>query len=112
VASAQVFLTDTPAAARAKLDQFFRSSYEAARKNSRASSLSYDEALAVAPATMDKLNRHYYETGRKTYMATRKPNEAPSLTYDEALALARSVWKCGSRKEKEYYIHVFPHGYR
>lgn len=91
VACAHVFPTDTPAEASAKMDQFVRSSYEASRKNYRVLSLFYDEALAVAPAAMEKFNRHIFDTGHKTYMATRKSHEAPSLSYDESLALARSV---------------------
>jgi len=83
MAGAHVLLTDTPAEAAAKLDQFFRSNYETARKTYRTTSLSYDEALVVAPAAMDNFARYKYET-------TRKANGPPSLPYDEALVFSRS----------------------
>ena len=63
--------------------QFFRSNYETARITNRTTSLSYDEALVVAPAAMDNFARYKYET-------TRKANGPPSLPYDEALVFSRS----------------------
>lgn len=83
-------VTDTPAEVATKLDQFSRSNYETARKTYRTTSLSYDEALVVAPAAMDNFARYAYEGKRKTYEATRKTDEGRSLSYDETLALSRS----------------------
>ncbi len=55
----------TPSENAAIMDQIARSDYEAARKNYRFMSLSYDEALAVAPAMMEQMARYNYETKRK-----------------------------------------------
>ncbi len=83
-------VTDTPAEVATKLDQLARSNYETTRKTYRTTSLSYDEALVVAPVAMDNFARFKYETARKTYEATRKTDEGRSLSYDEALAFSRS----------------------
>ena len=83
MANAFVVPSDTPDVAASKMEQLARSKYEEARKNSRALSLSYDEALIVAPVMMDNFARYNYEATRKNY-------EGRSLSYDEALAYTRS----------------------
>lgn len=83
LANAFVVPSDTPDVAASKMDKLARSKYEEARKTYRAPSLSYEEALVVAPVMM-------YQWARNNYEATRKNYEGRSLSYDEALAYSRS----------------------
>jgi len=100
----------TPALAAARMEFFSRYNYEVARNTNKLdrslSDLSYDEALAVAPAIMDDLPRYNYKATLKE-----DPSGAPSLYYDEAFAYVRIFGpyrlKIVRRAVLEFYTRIF-----